>query len=290
MTEQPSSAVDSPLISSDELLTLVDAPHVRVLDVRGRWSSPPRSLHEEYLKGHIPGATFVDWTQAFLAPGIPMGSAPLGTDQKAASDFQALGIHADDEVVIYDDYHHMFAGRLWWTLRYWGHDKVRVLDGGWSNWQKQSLPISTDTSTPAAGSFTPKRRDDLRVDMHELALAMASSTLVDARGRKGYQGNSDDKRSGHIPGALNLPWSDLLDDSSGRFLEAESLQYVLDQQLPTWRQRPVISSCGSGYSGTVLMLALKHLGVESPLFDDSFAVWKQDPSRPVARDNSVDPA
>jgi thiosulfate/3-mercaptopyruvate sulfurtransferase len=106
---------------------------------------------------------------------------------------------------------------------------------------------------------------------------------MDGRGAEGYNGSADDPRSGHIPDAVNVPFKRLLDPDTGTFLPDDKLAAVFDTQTPGWRTKPVISSCGSGYTATVLMLAMEHLGVRAPLYDGSFAEWKQDPARPVAQ-------
>lgn len=271
----------SAIISANELHGLLGRGDVRVFDVRGTWKTPARALHEEYLSGHIPGAVFVDWTRDFLEQGPPVGLAPVCGRDAAAAAFKALGVKDGDLCVLYDDYSHMLAGRVWWAMRHWGFENLRVLNGGWSYWKAQGFPVSTEVPEVTEGSFEPRINSALRVNLPELKGRKDQSCHMDARGPISYSGTSEDPRTGHIPGALHVHFKDLLDEDTGLFLEADALERTFDRLAPEWRTRPVITSCGSGYAGTVPMLALKHLGVASSLYDGSFSEWKQDPSRPV---------
>lgn len=282
-----SSITQSPLISATELLEILDKPTTKLFDMRGTWSSPVRALPEEYQFGHIPGAVFLDWTTEFLEPDIAVGLAPVASVEAATASFKRLGINKGDEVVLYDDYHHMFAGRLWWALRYWGFDNVRVLNGGWHYWSSQNLPTSDQTPELVSGTFIPVEHAQHRISMEAFLIQKHRACVMDGRGAKGYNGTADDDRSGHIPGAINIPFSLTMNEHSGLFLDPAALTEVFDRKAPEWRDKTIVSSCGAGYSGTVLMIALSTLGMESTLFDDSFAVWKLDPDRPTERGEGV---
>ncbi len=273
----------SQVISADTLSGLLGEPAVKIFDVRGTWTTPARALPEDYAAGHIPGAVFLDWTEHFLQQGVAPGLAAVSDEAGAAKAFQTLGINEGDLVVLYDNYSHMFAGRLWWAMRYWGFDRVRVLDGGWNHWQAQGLPVSTEPAEPAPGSFQPKRHDDLIVSLDDFIAAKDESCVIDGRGVKSFAGNPESPRTGHIPGSLNVPFSAVLDADSGLFLQSEGLSRALDERAPQWRETPVITTCGSGYAATVILLALSQLDRPARLFDGSFAIWKQDPDRPVSQ-------
>ncbi|WP_371933282.1 sulfurtransferase [Ruegeria discodermiae] len=105
--------------------------------------------------------------------------------------------------------------------------------------------------------------------------------MIDARGPVSFAGTPDDPTTGHIPGARQLPFSLLLDEETGQFLEADEITKIFDQHSPDWRDKPIITTCGSGYAATVTLLALEQLGVSARLFDGSFSVWKRDPNRPI---------
>ena len=278
----PRAAQDaSPLISANELHVLCGKPGVRVFDVRGTWKTPVRALHDDYLAGHIPGAVFLDWTRDFLEQGVAINLAAVASREEAEQSFRSLGVNSGDLIVLYDDYSHMLAGRIWWAMRYWGFDNVRVLNGGWSNWVSQDLPVSTDVPKVEPGSFEPQRKADLRSDIEQFVSERTSACVLDARGAQGFAGKPDDPRTGHIPGAVNVPFSAVLDKETGLFLDRQAVQRVFDRMIPDWRSTKIVSSCGSGYAGTVPMLALWDLGVKSSLYDGSFSEWKQDPSREV---------
>ncbi|WP_299295437.1 rhodanese-like domain-containing protein [uncultured Tateyamaria sp.] len=272
-----------PLISADELNAVMAAPNVKVVDVRGTWASPARALQDDYDAGHIPGAAFLDWTKHFIAQDVAPGLAPIAVKAEARASFAALGINEGDLVVLYDASSHMFAGRIWLAMRHWGFENVRVLNGGWANWINLGMQVSTLSSVPETGSFIPKHVPGLKLDLEEFLTLQDGACVIDARGAANYAGNADDPRSGHIPGALNVPFSAMLDPDSGTFLDADVIVKVLDERAPGWASKPLIASCGSGYAATVVLLALAMIDKTGILFDGSFAVWKQDPDRPVAQ-------
>jgi len=275
----PSSS--SALISSEKLISLLGCETLKIFDVRGTWKTPARALYEDYQKGHLPGAIFLDWTKDLLEQNCPVNLASVSDQQRAVMSFQKLGIDKNDLVVIYDDYHHMFAGRIWWAMKYLGFENVKVLNGGWSNWTTNSLPISTEIPTVELGSYIPKPQNKWRVSLDEFLSKKDLACVIDARGKSNYTGHPDDPRSGHIPGAINMPYHLFLDPNTDLFLEATEILNLFDKQIKNWQTRNIISSCGSGYAGTIVMLALMELGVHSSLFDGSFALWKQDQSRLV---------
>lgn len=273
----------SPLIQADQLKGLLDEPTVRIFDVRGTWSSPVRALREDYQAGNIPGASFLDWTKRFIDQDVPIGLAPVAGHAAAGQAFSDLGVSDGDLVVLYDDYHHMQAGRIWWAMRFWGFDNVRVLNGGWSHWVSRDIPVSQKTPQLPRGTFQPVRRDDLRISLEDFVNTHGQHCVIDARGPVNFAGKADDPRTGHIPNTLNIPFSALLNADTGLFLDSKAISEVFDARAPGWRETPIITSCGSGYAATVTLLALSELGYPARLFDGSFSVWKQDPARPVVQ-------
>lgn len=272
-----------PFISAQELAGMLGTAGVKIFDVRGTWMDPPRALPQDYHDAHIPGAVFLDWTAEFIEVGVDLGLASVSDAAAAAQSFARLGINHGDQVILYDDKAHIFAGRIWWAMRYFGFDTVRVLEGGLPYWVAQNLPVSTQIPNITAGSFVPRVVSDLRVDLPELIDALGHDCVVDARGAESFAGNAHDPRSGHILGTRNLPFKSLLDADTGLFLAADKLAAVMDQSIPGWADSRVIASCGAGYSATVVMLAMARLGVSAALFDGSFALWKLDPARAVAQ-------
>ncbi len=281
MVQSERCSPESSLISARELDALSDQTNVKIIDVRGTWQTPARSLREDYLAQHIPGAVFLDWTREFIAQNVPLALASVSNLEGAAKSFANLGIHGNDRVVVYDDYHHMFAGRIWWAMRYWGFENVRILNGGLRHWISQDLPVSSQIPVITRGSFQPSRRSNLRLSLDEFLVQRNQARVLDGGSEIWYAGEPDNPRTGHIPGATSVSWRSLLDETTGLFLDKTKLEALFDRKVPDWRQSPIISSCGSGYSGTVPIVALYELGVQASLFDGSFAVWKQDPTREV---------
>ena len=280
---RPGGRDASPLISARDLRAELGRPGVKIFDVRGRWGAP--ADRNAYDAGHLPGAVFLDWTREFVEQGVPIHLASVAGAEAAQASFRSLGIDADDEVVLYDDYHHMLAARMWWAMRCWGFARVRVLDGGWSHWVTEGLPTTTDSpASPRAGAYrVAPGQDALRIGLDDFIARKNDVCLFDARGARGYTGIPEDPRSGHIPGAISVPYSELLDPDTGRFRPVSEIEAILSRAVAGWREERVISSCGSGYAGSVLMLALAYVGKEAQLFDGSFSVWRQDPARPVVR-------
>ncbi len=273
--------ITSPLISTQQLNEILEKANVKIFDVRGIWGTDPRSLHNDYLWGHIPGAIFLDWTQEFVEQNKPLNLASVSGYEEAKRSFKTLGINKEDTVVLYDDDYHMFAGRIWWAMRYWGFENVYVLNGGYTHWKSQGLTISREIPEFAMGTFEPLQQKHLRVSLEDFLLQKDTTCVFDGRGIAGYNGKPEDPRTGHIPGAISTPYNVIIDTKTGVFRDKQELLTLFDDAAPNWRAETIISSCGAGYSGTVAMLALASLGVQSSLFDGSFSVWKQDPNRPV---------
>ncbi|WP_299551809.1 sulfurtransferase [uncultured Tateyamaria sp.] len=177
----------------------------------------------------------------------------------------------------------MQAGRIWLAMRHWGFTNVRVLNGGWIYWSAQGLPVSREPTVYALGTFAPTLNAGLKIDLDGFLAKQDAACVIDARGPVNFAGKPEDPRTGHIPGALNVPFSAMLVSETGLFLENDGIKAALTTLAPEWATKPLIASCGSGYAATVILLALKQIGASGTLFDGSFAVWKQDPTRPVAQ-------
>jgi len=273
----------SPLISAKELNNVLGQSNLKIFDVRGIWGTNPRSLYDEYKAEHIPTAQFLDWRKEFIEVNIAPNLAQISSFAQAKQSFTDLGIDTGDSVILYDDYHHMFAGRVWWAMRYWGFDNIRVLNGGFKNWQLENLPISREIPKTSKGTFEPKPQEHLRLSLEDFIIEKEHSCVLDGRGIAGYNGKPEDPRTGHIPNAISAAYNSLLDKNTGLFLEPTEIITLFNKTIPNWRTEKIICSCGAGYSGTVAMLALARLGIQSSLFDGSFNMWKQDPNRPIAQ-------
>lgn len=279
------------LVSTEWLAARIGDPGVRVVDIRGKVLPPgskPRYLpkREDYDASHIPGAVFVDWTRDIVDPLDPI-PAQIAQPKAFADTVGALGIGDATLVVAYDDYDHIFAGRLAWALRYYGHDAVRLLDGGWTRWVAERRPTTNEVPSPTRATFTARPRPALRRTADEIARAVSASDtlLIDARPPDQFSGNtSAARRAGHIPGARNVHYAKLVDPRSGRFLPPPELARVFAEagvdvsHLP----REIVVYCNGGISCTVPLNALRMLGRDDvAVYDGSWNEWGNDDSRPL---------
>jgi len=271
----------SPLIDVPALAAALagDRPPV-VLDVRWRLGGPPGI--DSYRAGHLPGAVFVDLDRDLAAPPGSGGRHPL----PAAGDFQAAmrraGLSQASPVVVYDDADASVAARAWWTLRYFGHDRVRVLDGGYRAWIAAGQPVSTRDPAPRPGSFVASPGGLPVLDAPAAADLARSGVLLDARAGERYRGETEpvDRVAGHIPGSVSAPTAGNV-SSDGRFREAAALRARF-AALGVTGAAPVGAYCGSGVTAAHEVLALALAGIPAALYVGSWSGWIADPARPVA--------
>ena len=274
----PASATLPPILEIEELHALLrEGAPLRLLDVR--WALDGSKGHHTYLTGHLPGAVHIDLDTELAGPASPQaGRHPLPDPEDFAASLRLAGIDDDTRVVAYDDTDGAPAGRLVWMLRALGQDAA-VLNGGLAAW---SGALETDDVRPAAGTATARHWPATAIATIDEA-ATTSGVLVDARAPQRYRGEVEpiDPRAGHIPGALNLPYTGNL-DADGRFLPPEQLRerFAAAGLAP---DSEVIAYCGSGVTGTHDVLALQHAGFSNVrLFPGSWSQWSADPQRPVA--------
>jgi thiosulfate/3-mercaptopyruvate sulfurtransferase len=245
---------------------------------------------EAYAAGHIPGAVFADMETGLSgekrgADGQFRGRHPLPERDAFIELLRSWGVNADSQVVAYDAHGGMFASRLWWMLRWVGHDAVAVLDGGLPAWQAQGHPVTGDASAPRARG-TIALRDSLvtTVDVGQVLhnIEHGGRTVVDARAPDRFRGENEtiDPVGGHIPGAKNRFFKDNL-QPDGRFKTPEQLKTELGTAVGD--PKNVISQCGSGVTACHNLLALEVAGMPgASLYPGSWSEWCADPNRPVA--------
>ncbi|MDQ6687238.1 MAG: sulfurtransferase [Actinomycetota bacterium] len=267
----------SPLISAPELRTvLASSPRgrVSVLDVRHRLGGPPG--FEEFARGHLPGAAYVDLDRDLADPPGAGGRHPLPTPERFEAAMSAAGVSTDRPVVVYDDWSGRAAARCWWLLRYFGHPDVRVLDGGWSVWEADGGGVETGagfTGRPGKLALEPGQLPTLEA---ENVLDFAGrGLLLDARDRQRYAGAVEplDPVAGHIPGAVNMPTGRNL-TKRGTFRDDLAEVYPDADEVAVY--------CGSGVTATHDILALASIGRPAALYAGSWSGWISDPARPVA--------
>jgi thiosulfate/3-mercaptopyruvate sulfurtransferase len=284
-TAQALTAPAGPLVSGEWLQGHLDRPGVRILDVRGRHpsSSLAHAKRAEYAEGHLPGAVFVDWEHDFVDPSDPVPYQVASVDAFAARAGE-LGISEGDLIVTYDDYYGIFAARVAWSFRFYGAE-ARVLDGGWRTWVDEGRPTTASVAEPGPTSFTARVRPKLRRTLQDVEVARANgATVVDARPRHLFLGEEGVRGTGHIPGSLCLPYQELVDGATGLFASPAAITRLLigaglDVARPP---RDLITTCGTGVSATVALVALELAGVHgASVYDGAFSEWSADPGRPV---------
>jgi thiosulfate/3-mercaptopyruvate sulfurtransferase len=265
-------------------MTLVSdvPPDSTVLDVRWELGWPPGAGRERYLEGHIPGAAFVDLETALAGPPGEGGRHPLPSSEVFGEAMRAAGVSADRPVVVYDGATSMAAARAWWLLRYFGHPRVSVLDGGFSGWLAAGHAIERGAVAVEPGDFVPLAGGMPLLDAAGAASVADSGVLLDARAGERYRGEHEpiDPVAGHIPGAVNVPGTELL-RLEGGLLDAEGLRERF-ARAGVRDGVPVGAYCGSGVVAALEVLALEVAGVDAALYVGSWSDWIRDPSRPVA--------
>src|SRR5882757_2300255 len=213
-----------PLISAAELADALDGNGTApvLLDVRYRLGGPPG--HGEYAEGHVPGARYVDLDAELAAPPGPRGRHPLPDPEVFAAAMRRAGVGADRDVVVYDAWNGWAAARAWWLLRWAGHERVRVLDGGLAAWTDGDRPLSKDEPPAGDGDFTVRPGALPLLDADGAAELARRGLLLDARAAEHFRGDTEpiDRVGGHIPGAVNAPTTDNV-APDGRFHPAADL-------------------------------------------------------------------
>lgn len=240
---------------------------------------------EAYRASHIPGAAYAHLTHDLSsAPTGTNGRHPLPAVEAMTETFSALGIGTDTQVVAYDADNGMYASRLWWMLRYLGHDAVAVLDGGFNKWAHEQRQVRSGDEQHARVQFVPRVRRELVVTINDMVDGLARrALLVDARAPERFEGRSEpiDRAAGHIPGAVNRFYQDNLAEE-GTMREAAELRRTWDELLQGRSPRDVVMYCGSGVTACQNLLALEHAGISGvPLFVGSWSEWSADAARPI---------
>ena len=241
---------------------------------------------EQYLSSHIPGAAYASLGADLAGAKTGLnGRHPLPSLESLAATFGRLGITPQTQVVAYDQDTGMYASRLWWLLRYAGHQAVAVLDGGWAAWVREGRPTRSGQEIRAAAVFTPSRSLEQTVSADDVAALLGSRdhVLIDARSPERFEGRVEpiDRVPGHIPGAVNRHYKDNLGEQ-GTFDSAATLRDRFMRVLAGRDPRHAIVYCGSGVTACHNRLAMEHAGLPGArLYPGSWSEWSSDPARPV---------
>jgi len=241
-----------------------------------------------FAAGHIPGAFYLHMDEDLSSPVTEeTGRHPLPNPERLANRLAALGLSAGRQVVVYDDMGGAMAARLWWLLRWMGHDAVAVLNGGFPAWLGDGMEVSHSPVMVQSGDFEAHMKPDHALDAIDVQQQLSDQliTLVDARGEARFRGEQEpiDPVAGHIPGALNRPLTDNLLD--GLFKPAGVLHAEWTELLAGRSAEQIVHMCGSGITACHNQLAMEVAGLAgSRIYPGSWSEWIRDPQRPVATD------
>ncbi len=291
------TALTSPLISVTQLQALqASGQPCLVFDCSFELMQPTQG-DAQYASGHIPGAVRADLDRHLSAHGAPnaasAGRHPLPARDTFAAWVGSMGVTPRTQVVVYDRQGVNYCGRLWWMLKWLGHEAVAVLDGGWQAWLASGAAV--ETGTPAAPSpadiympndpLAPAEYALVATETIASKLGKPSLSLIDARGAARYRGEVEplDPVAGHIPGALNRPFTDNL-DAQGFFKPASQLRAEFEALLAGRDPASVVHHCGSGVSAVPNLIAMEVAGLgRTALYAGSWSAWCSDPTRPCAQ-------
>lgn len=287
------------LVSTEWLEVHLTDPDLVVVDLRWREDGSGRA---RYLAGHVPGAAHLDWSTDLVDPTAPLAFT-LADPARFARTMEAVGIGDDTLVVAYADARGSGPHRLWWACRRYGHDGVRVLDGGFGAWAAEGRPVSTDPPPQRTATFTPHPDSALQATAADVEAARSGgrAVVIDTRPPEQYRGEAvwyetgairadadgvartprGEIPAGRIPWAANVPALELY-GADGRLRSPDELR-ALFRSAGVREDGRAITYCGVGISAAAVLFALAYAGYDGALYDGSWEEWSRDPARPITR-------
>jgi thiosulfate/3-mercaptopyruvate sulfurtransferase len=274
------------LVTTEELIAHIGDPDWRIFDCRHDLQNTEYGANA-YAKGHIPGALFLHLDRDLSGPkNGRTGRHPLPDPALFAQRMDECGVGPDTQVVAYDNEGGVFAARLWWMLRWLGHDKVALLDGGLPGWRRAKQALVAEVLVFAPANFEPRPRAmTVDADFVMSKLHAPEVLMLDARSPERFSGAQEtiDPVGGHIPGAVNRFYFDNLDDAGCYFKPVEELRAEFDALLAGRDPAAVVQQCGSGVTACHNLLAMEMVELHgSRLYPGSWSEWCADPTRPIA--------
>jgi thiosulfate/3-mercaptopyruvate sulfurtransferase len=243
---------------------------------------------DEYRAAHVPGAVYASLAEDLAGPRTGTnGRHPVPSVDALSRTFGTLGISRDVQVVAYDQDNGIYASRLWWSLRYLGHDAVALLDGGWAKWKREDRPTSSGDEHRSSATFEADPRPEMRVTVDSVSAHLTDPAilLVDARAPERFEGRTEtiDRAAGHIPGAVNHFYKTNL-AGDGTMLAPGAVRQAFNGLLQGREPSEVVMYCGSGVTACHNLLAMEHAGLPGArLYAGSWSEWSADPARPTEK-------